>query len=445
MRVLLVDPDYCGLDLAWRAREAGHEVRWWVPPDKETGQEVRDGEGFPGIQRVPTWKPHMAWAKDGLIINTFNEKNTTAELDKYKAFGFPVFGPSLKSAELERNRGLFMKVLEKHGIVVPTFQTFQTLDDAIDFAWKAQDCYVFKTMGDEEDKSLSFVPHDPRELIGWMEAKRSQGLKLKGPCMLQEKVELVCEVGVSAWMGSQGFLPNKFNINFEHKKFLNNDRGPNTGEMGTVCQYVSDSALAEEVLLPLEETLLELGHLGDFDVGCGIEKDGTPRVFECTARMGWPSTNILCSSHTCDPVEWMKDAQEGRDTLEVDQRCHVGVLMAHPPFPSPNTDPSTSVGFPIEGLEEVWKHVSPCQIMLAPGPVSEDGKNVKGMTYQMTGDYVCVVTAPGPDVHDAIQDVYAAVNRIRFPDMIFRDDIGKKLEKELPLLHAFGYHEMPNW
>lgn len=442
MRVLLIDTDHCGLDIAWRAREAGHQVKWWEPP--EFGKPVRSGEGFPGIEKVPGWRQHMGWAKDGLIINLFNDKKIVAELDKFRAFGFPVFGPSSKSAEWERNRGLFMKVLQKHGIEVPPFQTFNTLDEAIKFAWKTDDCFVFKTVGDEEDKSLSFVPSSPEELIGWMQAKKSHGLSLKGPCMLQEKVEIVTEVGVSAWMGATGFLPGKFNLNFEFKKLMPGDYGQNTGEMGTVTKYTAQSRLADEVLVPLEQDLMALGHIGDFDVGVGIDSKGRPLPFECSARFGWPSTPILMACHKGDPVQWMKDSLSGRDTLEVDDRCAIGVVMACPPFPK-NEDPADSTGYPISGIEEVWGHVSPFDIMLAPGPVDKDGKRVLGETYQTTGNYVCVVTALGHDVHDCIAEVYATADRIKFPDRIVRTDIGAKLEKELPKLHAFGYTEAPSW
>ena len=42
------------------------------------------------------------------------------------------------------------------------------------------------------------------------------------------------------------------------------------------------------------------------------------------------------------------------------------------------------------------------------------------------------MTALGDDVHDAIAEVYAAADRIKYPDRIMRNDIGARLEKELP-------------
>jgi phosphoribosylamine---glycine ligase len=443
VRVLVIDPDRTGLDCCYRAAVAGHEVRWWVPPNKDRSP-VRTGDGFVGVQRVASWQQNMVWAKSGLVINLYNDQKITAELDKYRAFGFPVFGPTSKSAELEINRGKGMKCIEDHGIEVPKYHSFPTLDAALAFAWKADQPYVFKTLGDEEDKSLSYVASDPADLVGWILMKKQQGLKLKGPCMLQEKIDMICEVGVSAWMGKDGFLPYKFNINFEHKKLMPGDFGQNTGEMGTVCKYVDDGVLCD-MLMKFEDHFMSLGHRGDTDIGCGIDSKGRIWPFEFSMRMGWPSTFILMASHKGDPVEWMRDSLDGIDSLEVDTRCSMGVVMAMPPFPKKNEDPRSSIGYVVDGLEQVWEHVSPVELMIEKGPVMQDGAVAQGPVYKTTGDYVCVVTALAPDVHDVIPECYSAVDRIRFCDRIVRNDIGARLEKELPKLHALGFTEMPHW
>ena len=336
--------------------------------------------------------------------------------------------------------------MESHGIEVPAYHTFKTLDECIKFAWKADQPYVFKVLGDEEDKSLSFVASDPADLVGFLEMKKAGGLVLKGECILQEKINKICDMGVSGWMGKEGFLPDKWNLNWEHKKVMAGDFGPNCGEMGTVTCYREESKLAEDMLRPFEESLVKLGHIGDFDIECGITDDGKAYPYEFSARFGWPSSQILMASHTCDPVEWMHEAVvTGNDLLTVDNRVAMGVIMARPPFPQHNDDPKSNVGYPITGIEEVWDHVSPWQMMIGEGPVMQDGKITKGPQYKTTGEYICVVTAHGADVHDVIPTCYAAVDKIKFADRIVRNDVGKRLEKELPKLKALGFEEVPDW
>ena len=427
MNLLLIDSDSCGLDLAYRASEAGHKVKLWIP--KENGKASRDGYGFPGIERVDEWKKHMDWAKQGLIVNLYNGK-ITKELDRYKEYGFPVFGPSVKSSALEVERSQGMKALEKQGVKVPPYKTFNSLQEAQKYAMKEDKRLVFKTLGDEEDKSLSYCAHDAEDMVWRINSWMEQGLTLKGPCMLQDFIEGI-EVGVSAWMGSEGFLGPK-NVNFEFKKLMSDDYGPATGEMGTVCKYVTKSKLFDETLGPMESTLKSFGHIGDTDLNCIVNDQGA-WCLEFTNRFGWPSTQILCASHKGDPVKFMKDALNGKDSLQTDERCAIGVLMAAPPFPYPDEE-GEAQGLRIAGIEEEWNNVSPWQVELSP-----EGE------YLSTGPYVVLATALAPDVHDCIPQVYATCEKIKFPNRIVRDDIGKRLEKQLPELHAMGYEEAPHW
>ena len=121
------------------------------------------------------------------------------------------------------------------------------------------------------------------------------------------------------------------------------------------------------------------------------------------------------------------------------------MIMARPPFPSQNEDAKSNVGYPITGIEDVWEHVSPWQMMIGEGPIMMDGKIVKGSQYKTTGEYICVVTGHGADVHDAQATCYAAVDKIKFADRIVRNDVGNRLEKELPKLKALGYEEVPDF
>lgn len=440
MRVLLIDSDGTGTDIAYRAAEAGHTVRWFQPPDK--GRPSRDGKGFEGVEKVTQYREHLPWARGGLIINLFNEPGITKELDKYREFGFPIFGPSIKSANLEINRAAGMKFMKKHGLEVPEYESFTSLEEALKYAMDCEESMVFKTLGSEEDKSLSYVGANPADMVGKIQEWMQGGMKLKGPCMLQKKIDGI-EVGVSGWMGKKGFLKGKWNINFEHKKLMPGNYGPNTGEMGTVTQYVSESRLATESLVAMEDDLVALGHIGDIDVNFIVnEKGAYPLEFTC--RFGWPSTQILMATHEGDPIQWMKDALAGRDTLKVSQNVACGLLMAAPPFPYPD-DEQKAVGLLVSGIEDVWDRIAPWQIELTKGPVSKDGKITTGPVYKTTGPYVCVAIGQGNDVHDALPVAQEIAEAVEFANRIVRNDVGQKLEEQIPKLHAWGYPEIPNW
>ena len=423
-----------GLDLCVRAVDAGHDVRWF-----KSGRPNRIGEGFKGIKIVDDWKASIEWVgKDGLILVTGNCLYLS-ELDRLRDFGFKVFGPTKKSAALEIDRAFGLETMKKVGIDVPEYQTFDTLKAAQAHARKADQAYVFKTLGDEDDKSLSYVASDPADLVGWIQRKIDSGLTLKGPCMLQEKIDMLSEIGVSGWFGPEGFLEDKWQVCFEHKKLMNGEIGPNTGEMGTVCQYVAKDKIADDMLKPLTNTLLGLGHRGDFAIGCGVDKKGKAWPFEFTVRCGWPAFFIQTASHKSDPVEWMVDLCEGRDSLKVSYDCAIGVVLAQPPWPYEPGKPERVEGNPISGTSEVWDQVHPAHMMIGKGPVMKGKEVVTESTCQTAGTLVMCVTGLGKTVQKAKDKAYSAVDEIGFSDMLYRTDIGEKTMKELPALHAKNF------
>ena len=332
-----------------------------------------------------------------------------------------------------------MTAMERAGIQVPAYQVFNSLQDAERFSRKSDKCFVFKTMGDEEDKSLSFVSCDPAEMVGWIRRQIERGVKLKGPCMLQEKIDMLAELGVSGWFGPDGFLPEKWQICFEHKKLMPGEIGPNTGEQGTVSQYTSRDKLADEMLVPFTDLLKKVGHTCDFAIGVGVDRKGKAWPFEFTARLGWPAFYIQVASHKGDPAQWMRDLLDGKDTLEVSHDVAIGVVLSQPRYPYNDSPPEMVEGNPISGVDEAWDDLHLASVMKGKGPVMKDGKVVDGETYQTTGEYVMVATGLGKTIEKARKAVYGAIDKVKFPNAMYRDDIGKKLEKPLPELHKAGY------
>jgi len=431
MNLLLIDTEAMGLDLAYRAAEAGHAVKLYRLQDKP----VRDGEGFPGVTLVDSWKEHMNWAKSGLVVTTGNVK-LTRELDRYRQYGFPIFAPTHASAQLEINRKTGMDLMSKHGLNIAPFKMFDSLKAAIDHVVKTDERYVFKTMGDEEDKSLSYVCHSPEDMIGWLEKRIEEGFKPKGPVMLQECIDMVGEVGIAAWVGPKGFI-DKCELSFEHKKMMSGNFGPNTGETGTVCKYVTEDPLVD-LIYEFEDDLIKLGHIGDIAINGGVNAKGY-WPFEWTARLGWPDFFIRTAMHQGDPIQWMRDLLDGKDTLKIRGEIGIGVLMTQPPFPAKNEEPDKTLGIQVHGLAGVWDNVHPIQLMIGEGPKISNGKLERQDTMQTTGEYVLVATSLGKTVAAAREKVYGAISEIKLANAMVRDDIGEALEQQLPKLHALGY------
>ncbi len=224
---MLVDHDAVALAFALRAVRAGHAVRWFIHPKKSNNQHV--GDGFKGIEKVTNWLTSAKWAD--LIWCSGNDEYLP-KLDALRKTGVKVFAPSTASAELEIKRSKGMKLFEDAGIPVPKYQEFKTLMEAEAHVRKTEKRYVFKTLGDNEDKSLSYVSKSPADMVARLQRWQKLGMNPKGPVMLQEFIEGV-EFAASCWMGSKGFIA-KPNENFEFKKLLSGNCGPNCGESGSI-------------------------------------------------------------------------------------------------------------------------------------------------------------------------------------------------------------------
>src|ERR1035437_378863 len=115
MKLLLIDSGSMSLDLALRAQHAGHKVRTYMRNNKDgTRSEVGDGL----IERIPHWEDSMRWAD--LIFCTDNDKYIY-DLERFRDQGYPIIGPSMDSAEWEKNRIVGAEVHKTCGVrTIPT-------------------------------------------------------------------------------------------------------------------------------------------------------------------------------------------------------------------------------------------------------------------------------------------------------------------------------------
>lgn len=432
MKILLLDPAGAFTSFALKCQAFGHEVRQWQRK-RPDGTPSPIGKGL--ITRVADWEPSMKWAD---IIILSDNAYQMQFLEKYHKQGYPIFGANLAGADLELNRGQGMKILERAGLDIIPSQVFENYNDAINHVKANPKRYVSKPSGDV-DKALSYVSKNPADMLFMLERWKKMG-KCKVPFILQEFTPGI-EVAVGGWFGPGGFSKWKCE-NFEFKKMMPGNFGVNTGEMGTVLKYVRESELFSSTLERLSDYLSYIDYRGYVDLAFIIDEQGSPRPLEWTTRPGWPLFNIQQSLHKGDPVEWMCDLLDGFDTLKVSEKTAVGVLAAIPDFPITKTTGRDPSGFPIYGLDSVLNDVHLCEVQCGTGPVFKDGKITEEEMYVTAGDYVLVATGTADTIEKAAQKAYKVIDKIEIPNsLIVRNDIGKRLEKELPKLQEYGFCE----
>ena len=430
MRLLIVDPQGAGLDLAVRAQRHGHKVKHFI---RQTEKTKYIGRGLVDI--VDDWKPHMSWAD--LVFNTDNTLYLT-QMQPFKLLGFPIVGACTKSCEWELDRDVGMKVLKKHGIATPPSKSFSDYDSAIAFVKKQMKRFVSKPSGDD-NKALSYCAKSPADMVYMLERWKKLG-SIKTNFILQEFIPGV-EMAVGGWFGPHGFNAG-WCENFEFKKLMDGDMGVATGEQGTVVRYTVRSKLARKVLEPLTEALLDMDYCGYIDVNCIIDEKGTPWPLEFTMRPGWPTFNIQQALHEGDCLEWLGNLSQGVDARNVRMDVvALGVVLSIPDYPYSHLTRKEVIGSPIYGLTpSLERHVGYCELMQGKAPVDRNGQIVTETLPVTAGDYVLVMTGTGETVYEAKQSAYRRLKRLSLPNSpMYRTDIGDRLSKQLPLIQAQGY------
>jgi phosphoribosylamine--glycine ligase len=435
VRVLIVDPPGHGLDLAVRAKQAGHEVKLAIRNDKRT---EKIGSGFCEVVR-----DHRAWLRWAELIVCTDNSLYLRDLDSYRKEGGLIIAPSQEAAQWELDRKLGQDVFRKAGIDIATSKEFHSYDDAIAFVKKTMGRFVSKPCDDANaDKALSYCSSGPDDMIYMLDRwKRSD--KLKGSFILQEFIPGI-EMSAAGWFGPQGWLPC-FEEAFEFKKLMNGEHGPATGEQGTVMRYVRKSKLADKVLLPLTKALRKLDYVGDVAVNCIIDEKGQPWPLEFTMRLGWPAFHLQMSLLKGDPIQWLHDLATGtrqRCPFFLD-RLAIGVVLSVPDYPYSRLTGKEVVGIPVFGVTPgLMTHLHPCEMMVVDCYNQVGDTLLKVPTLATAGDYVMVVTATDDTVQGARQKVYRRMDRIKksMPGSpMFRTDIGLRLGKQLPDLNRMGY------
>jgi phosphoribosylamine---glycine ligase len=422
MKVLIVDHTGLNLSFALEAQREGHDVRLYSPQALK-GQPNHAGRGL--VQRMRDWEPSMGWAD--LVVVSDNSKGMY-ELDRYRRRGYPIFGSTRETAEWELNRARGQEVLQSAGVSVADSHRFNSFKKAAAFAASSGKRYVAKPNGDV-DKALSYVPKGQDDLA-FMLDRWDRTHKGNADFVLQEFIPGT-EFAVGGFFGPAGWV-GPWLENFEHKKLMAGDSGPNTGEMGTVMKYVTDSKLAEEMLIPLEGELYRQGYTGYIDVAVIIDERGRPWPLEFTCRFGYPLWPIQQVLHP-RKVEWMADLVVGRDSFKPRDDVAVGVVLAFKDFLH-NVPVEQSMGFPIFGME---KH---------EGYVAQDGVmagEVLGKPAIVTANATPITVLHRADsVKGAVEGAYKRVKSINIPNSaLYRNDIGHKVEEKIKTLHEFGYAE----
>ncbi|HHW31886.1 MAG TPA: phosphoribosylamine--glycine ligase [Clostridiaceae bacterium] len=355
-----------------------------------------------------------------LVVVAPDDPLAAGMVDALEAAGIRAFGPVKKAAEIESSKVFAKSLMKKYGIPTAKYEVFEEYAPALDYLRNQEYPVVIKADGLALGKGV-IIAHD------FLEAEKALNLMMKdkifgkaGDKVIIEEFLTGQEVSILAFTDGKTILPMVSSQ--DHKRALDNDKGLNTGGMGTFSPsriYTPELAQCcmNEIFIPTVEAMNKEGRKfkGVLYFGLMVTKHG-PKVLEYNSRFGDPETQVVLPRLESDIVEIFNAViDEKLDTIDIkwNDKAAVCVILASGGYPE-----KYKTGYEISGLEDAK---ADSRIILFHA--STKYANGKFFT---SGGRVLGVTALGDTLDKAIKTAYEAVAKISFQDMHYRTDIGKK-------------------
>ena len=346
-------------------------------------------------------------------------------VDRFRAAGLRVFGPSAAAAQLEGSKAYAKDFLARHRIPTAFYSVFTQVEPAMAYVREKGAPIVVKADGLAAGKGVIVA-------MTLAEAEDAVRDMLSGNAFGEAGARVVIEEFLEGEEASfismvDGRTALPMATSQDHKRVGDGDTGPNTGGMGAYspAPVVTDAVHARvmaEVVNPTVAGMIADGipFTGFLYAGLMIDASGAPKVIEFNVRFGDPETQPVMLRLQSDLVELVEAAIDGRlhqTRAQWDARPSLGVVMAARPYPE-----TPVTGEVISGLDAV----PPTAKVFHAGTALDAAGNVLS-----AGGRVLCVAALGESVSAAQANAYAGVEAIHWASEFHRSDIGwRAIERE---------------
>jgi len=334
-------------------------------------------------------------------------------VDQFEAAGCRIFGPSRAASEIETSKVFSKTLMEKYGIPTPAARVV-SIDEAVQRVPTLPMPVVLKVEGLAAGKGV-VVARTPEEAMEGLKRFKAMG-PAASQIILEEYIE---GLEVSFFVVTDGTVALPMAASHDHKQVLDGDKGPNTGGMGAVSPTPRLSAEIEaeimsKVISPILQSLSSEGtpYVGVLYAGLMLSREGI-KVLEFNARWGDPEAQAILPRLKTDWLEVMEATLDHRldeIKLEWKEAAATCVVLASEGYPG-----SYRKGEVISGLEN---------IDLSDTYVFHAGTERRDEHWLTRGGRVLGITALGSTLEESRLRAYQAIERISFPGMHFRKDIG---------------------
>jgi phosphoribosylamine--glycine ligase len=338
-------------------------------------------------------------------------------VDALEAAGVPAFGPSRAAAELEGSKAFAKELMAAAGVPTAAHVLLRSHEEAAAALERVAYPTVLKADGLAAGKGVILCA-DEAEARGALDVFFTER-RFGATTVVLEDFLHGEELSLLALCDGENVVP--LAPAQDYKRIFDDDRGPNTGGMGSYSPVPGFGAaeveeIVERVHRPVVAAMAERGtpFHGVLYAGLMIGADG-PKVLEFNARFGDPETQAVLPRLRSDLVDLFRAAREPGGLAgmraDFDDDWAVTVVLASAGYPE-----GSSKGDVIRGLDEA---AAIAEVTHA-GTAEQDGEIVTA------GGRVLNVTGLGPDPAGARDRAYDATSRIHFDGMQVRSDIAAR-------------------
>jgi len=339
--------------------------------------------------------------------------------------GIACFGPTAAAAILEGSKAFAKAFMERHDIPTPAFRVFQDLTPAIEFARAPEWGFptVVKADGLAAGKGV-LMCDDAGEAEHAVRLCMEDGaFGAAGSTVVIEQCLQGAEATVMALTDGERLVvlpPSQ-----DHKQAYDGDKGPNTGGMGAFAPAddVVDAEMLEQittrVLQPTIDGMAAEDRPFQGVLYAGLMlTDAGPSVLEFNCRFGDPEAEVVLPLIEGDVGELLAAIADGGvpDAVTISSRHAAIVVLAADGYPGKHRH-----GDPIDGLSAA---AALDDVVVFHSGTGEDADRIV-----TTGGRVLGVTGTGDSREAALAAAYGAVEKISFPGMHYRRDIGHRDEE----------------
>ncbi|MBQ2967139.1 MAG: phosphoribosylamine--glycine ligase [Clostridia bacterium] len=340
-------------------------------------------------------------------------------VDALEAVGVKCFGPKANAAIIEGSKVFSKNLMKKYNIPTAQYEVFSEMDAALKYLKTAPIPTVIKADGLALGKGVVIAETREDAMNAVKSMMEDKIFGESGNNIVVEEFLTGPEVSVLAFTDGKTLVPMVSSM--DHKRALDNDKGLNTGGMGTIAPnpyYTEDIAKVcmDTIFMPTMDAMNKEGRTfkGCLYFGLMLTEKG-PKVIEYNCRFGDPETQVVLPLLESDLFEIMQAVAEVR-LSEVDVKFSNGsaccVVMASAGYPQ-----KYESGFEIK-VSDAFKGN-----LFVAGAKLEDGKMLTA------GGRVLGVTATADTLENAIDKAYAEVKNVSFENAFYRNDIGQRALK----------------